>query len=161
MQFVGVPLHAIHLDSELVKGCVVVGVSPQFPIDGVSVILGNDLAGGQVLLNPEVTAVPLSECPDDLEQKFPEVFSVCAVTRTMSQRQKRGLPDEEGEVELADSFIADSGCLLSPPVVSPPTPSPVITPAALAVVSSPLRNLAQKGACHGSSLLLNKSMICH
>lgn len=27
------------------------------PIEGVSFILGNDLAGGKVLVNPEVTAV--------------------------------------------------------------------------------------------------------
>ena len=56
MQFVGIPLHTIHLDSELVTGPVIVGVSDEFPVGGVSFILGNDLAGGKVLLNPEVTA---------------------------------------------------------------------------------------------------------
>lgn len=35
MQFVGVPLHAIHLDCDLIKGCAVVGVRPQFPIERV------------------------------------------------------------------------------------------------------------------------------
>jgi len=77
MHFVGVPLHAIHLDSDLVKGRVVVGVRSQFPIEGVSFILGNDLAGGKVLVNPEVC-------------------SVCAVTRAMSERQKQELSDGEG-----------------------------------------------------------------
>lgn len=120
----GVPLHPVHLDSELVKGHVVVGVHRQFPIDGVSFILGNDLAGGKVLLNPKVTAVPLSEHPDDSEQRFPKVFSVCAVTRAMSKGQPLSLPDEGCGVELADSFMVDSGCLVSPPVVSPPAPSP-------------------------------------
>ena len=136
MQFVGVPLHAIHLDTELVNGRVVVGVRPQFPIEGVSFILGNDLAGGKVLLNPEVTAVPLSEHPDDLEQRFPEVFSVCAVTRAMSTRQKQGLPDDGGEVELADSFLADSDILASLSAVSSPAPSlSVLTPVASAFSS--------------------------
>ena len=49
MWFVGMPQHGIHLDSDLVNGRVVVGVSPQFPIEGVSFILGNSLAGGKVL----------------------------------------------------------------------------------------------------------------
>ena len=34
MQFVGVPLHTIYLDSELVTGLVVVGVSDEFPVGG-------------------------------------------------------------------------------------------------------------------------------
>ncbi len=75
MKFVGVPLHSIHLDCELVKGCVVVGVRPQLPLDGVSLLLGNDVAGGKVLLNPEETVVPLPGQSDDLEQRYPEVFS--------------------------------------------------------------------------------------
>ena len=52
------------------------GVSHQFPIDGVVFILGNDLAEGKVLVNPEVTAVPSLGRFDYLEQKYPEVFSV-------------------------------------------------------------------------------------
>lgn len=44
----------------------------------MSFILGNELAGGKVLINPEVTAVPFSECPDELERKYPEVCSICA-----------------------------------------------------------------------------------
>lgn len=133
MQFMGVSLHAIHSDSELVKGHVVVGVHRQFPIDGVSFILGNDLAGGKVLLNPQVTAVHLSEHPDDSEQRFPKVFSVCAVTRAMSKGQKLSLPDGGGGVELA--FMADSGCLVSPPVVSPPAQSPSVDNPAVSTVS--------------------------
>lgn len=79
MQWVGVPLHFIHLDCDLVKGCVVVGVSPQVPIEGVAFILGNDQAVGKVLLNPEVTVIPLPK-QSELEQEYPGVFSVCAVT---------------------------------------------------------------------------------
>lgn len=46
-------------------------VSPQFPISGVPFILGNNLAGGKVLINSEVAAVPLSGHSDDLDQRFP------------------------------------------------------------------------------------------
>lgn len=141
MQFVGVPLHVIYLDTELVQGRVVVGVSPQFPIEGVSFILGNDLAGGKVLLNPEVTAVPLSEHPDDLERRYPEVFSVCAMTRAMLKRQ--GSPDEVSGVELADTFMAAPDSQVSLPAELPsefPSPSQLYpsggTPTAPAVVPS-------------------------
>lgn len=89
MQWVGVPLHAVHLDCDLVKGCVVVGVSPQFPIDGVGFILGNDLAGGKVLLNPEVTAVPLPEQSSDLQREYPGVcvLHVCCDTCNGRERE--------------------------------------------------------------------------
>lgn len=61
MQWVGVPLHFIHFDCDLAKCCVAVGVSPKVPVEGIAFILGNDLAGGKVLLNPEVTVIPLPE----------------------------------------------------------------------------------------------------
>lgn len=64
-------LHTVYLDSELVKGPVVVGVKDEFPVEGMSLIFGNDLAGGKVLLNPDVIAVPLSQHSDKLEQKYP------------------------------------------------------------------------------------------
>lgn len=51
MRYVGVPLRTAYLDSELVKGPVVVGVKDKFPVEGVSFIFGNDLAGGKVFLN--------------------------------------------------------------------------------------------------------------
>ena len=43
-----VPLHKVHLKCGLVTGAVVVGVRPSLPVQGVSLILGNNLAGGQV-----------------------------------------------------------------------------------------------------------------
>lgn len=46
MGYVEVPLHKVHLTSDLVIGEVVVGVRPSLPVPGVEVILGNDLAGG-------------------------------------------------------------------------------------------------------------------
>ena len=46
---VSVPLHSIHLKSDLVSGEVVVGLRPTLPIEGVSLILGNDLAGEKVI----------------------------------------------------------------------------------------------------------------
>lgn len=75
--FVNFPLHNILLKSDLVSGNVAVGVCPHFPIKGVSFILGNALACGRVLVTPEVVLMPLlSDVPDVLSQKHPEVFPV-------------------------------------------------------------------------------------
>ena len=46
---VNVPIHKVNLVSDLVTGSVVVGTRPTLPIEGVSLLLGNDLAGGKVV----------------------------------------------------------------------------------------------------------------
>lgn len=90
MHFMGVSLHVIHLDFDLVKRHVAVGVRQQFQMEGVSFLLGNDFTGGKVLPNSEIIAVPLSEHPDELEQKYPGVFKVCTVSCVMSKEAKAG-----------------------------------------------------------------------
>ena len=56
---VSVPLHTIYLKSDLVSGAVVVGLCPTLPIEGVALILGNDLAGKRVI--PELQVVTEQE----------------------------------------------------------------------------------------------------
>uniref|UniRef100_UPI00358E1415 uncharacterized protein isoform X3 n=1 Tax=Myxine glutinosa TaxID=7769 RepID=UPI00358E1415 len=51
---VSAPLHVIHLESDLVSGPVTVGLQATLPVEGVSVVIGNDLAGGQIYGNPRV-----------------------------------------------------------------------------------------------------------
>ena len=79
-----VPLHTVSLKSELVSCRVIVGLRPCFPVAGVSVILGNDLAGGRVFITPEVTAILVVQRPDRLAMQHPMVFTACAVTRAMA-----------------------------------------------------------------------------
>jgi len=55
---VSVPLHRVHLKCNLVEGRVTVGIRHSLPVRSVSLILGNDLAGQQVM----VTAPFLSLC---------------------------------------------------------------------------------------------------
>ena len=43
--FERVPLHNIYLESNLFTGNVVVGIRDSFPIDGIHLLLGNDIAG--------------------------------------------------------------------------------------------------------------------
>lgn len=48
LQVLSVPLHDVVLESDLVTGQVTVGVRPSLPVEGISVILGNNLPGGRV-----------------------------------------------------------------------------------------------------------------
>ena len=84
MEIFSVPLHKINLKSELVSGPVVVGVRPELPVKGVSMLLGNDLAGGKVLPDPIVTQKPCTLV--DNNESDSELFPACAVTRSMTRK---------------------------------------------------------------------------
>lgn len=47
-----VPLHSIWLTSEQVSGPVKIGVCSELPVEGISVILGNNLADSKVFSSP-------------------------------------------------------------------------------------------------------------
>ena len=57
--FVNVPLHNIYLSSDLVKGPVAVGIRQTLSFKGVHLLLGNDLAGDKVVVNPLVVVALL------------------------------------------------------------------------------------------------------
>lgn len=106
-QDVNVLLCRVVVHSELCSGDVVVGLRPCFPIAGVSMFMGNDLAGGRVLVTPEVTPVPvLCSQPDELARKFPDVFTSCAVTRAAYKHKQE--EEKEDNIDLSNSFLVDS-----------------------------------------------------
>ena len=76
----------VHLDCELVKATADVGVVESLPIPGIDLLLGNDIAGAKAFPHPSVSSEPVS-VPEtvSLEQQHPEVFNVCAVTRSMAK----------------------------------------------------------------------------
>ncbi|KAJ8035392.1 hypothetical protein HOLleu_22614 [Holothuria leucospilota] len=85
--FISDPLHKINLKSDLVSGSVIVGVRPTLPVKGVSLLLGNDLAGGKVVANAILTDKPCDyNNTEQLEKEFTNLFPACAVTRAMSQK---------------------------------------------------------------------------
>ncbi|KAL2076972.1 hypothetical protein ACEWY4_027431 [Coilia grayii] len=88
MGFVNVPLHTISLFSDLVAGDVTVGVRPSLPVENISMLLGNDIAGGRVLPGPIVCDVSPASCSDDLAAQFPGVFSANVVTRAMARKER-------------------------------------------------------------------------
>ena len=46
-------LHRARLDSGLVTGSVIAGLAATLPVTGVQLLLGNDLAGDQVVTDPD------------------------------------------------------------------------------------------------------------
>ena len=79
-----VPLHRIYLSSNLVTGYVIVGVKPELPFKGISILLGNDLAKGRILPDPIVTVNPDPTMKEENEDLYPN----CAITRGMLAREK-------------------------------------------------------------------------
>ncbi|KAL2078791.1 hypothetical protein ACEWY4_026476 [Coilia grayii] len=116
MGSVSVPLHRIELSSDLVTGSVAVGVRSSLPIPGVTFILGNDIAFGNVWAKENSNVLPQVSAPDssvhECVQKYPDVFPACAVTRAMARRSatdKHSLSHTvvDAPVDLSDSFLVN------------------------------------------------------
>ena len=104
--YVNAPLHEVDLKSDLVSGKVKVGVRPSLPVKGVSIILGNDLAGERVVPSPVVSERPCeSDETNRLVEEFPHVFPACAVTRSMAKNAESAKKTNELDVDLGDSFF--------------------------------------------------------
>ena len=52
-----VPLHEVNIKSSLIN-VIHVGMKPSLPVEGISLILGNDLAGEKVMVDPRVVDKP-------------------------------------------------------------------------------------------------------
>ena len=105
--FVNVPLHNIYLSSDLVTGLVAVGIRPSLPFKGVHLLLGNDLAGDKVVVDPLLTSTPcVDQPPESIEQEIPDLYPSCAVTRAMAKKAKlnHGMQD----IDLTDTLIGQS-----------------------------------------------------
>lgn len=53
------PVHNVYLVSELVTGCYPIAISSGLPICGIDLLLGNDIAWGEVTHSLEVLDSPL------------------------------------------------------------------------------------------------------
>ena len=105
--FVNVPLHNIYLSSDLINGQVAVGIRQTLPFKGVHLLLGNDLAGDKVVINPLVTDTPcIDQSPDPIEQELPDLYPSCSVTRAMAKKVM--LTENQSDVDLTDSYIGQS-----------------------------------------------------
>ena len=103
MDIISVPLHRINLKSDLISGTVIVGVRPELPVKGVSMLLGNNLAGGKVLPQPIVTRDPRTEADNDDDESC-VVFPACAVTRSMTRKAMLEANSEDEENDLVPNL---------------------------------------------------------
>ena len=89
--------------SDLVSGDVYIGVESQLPINIIDMLLGNDLAGAKVIVDPHMPVEPMDSY-DNLEYMFPSAFPSCVVTRSMT---------EKDDIDLNSTFLANDEILTS------------------------------------------------
>ena len=98
-----VPLHEVNIKSSLINGNIVIGMRPSLPVEGISLILGNDLAGEKVMVDPRVVEKPRDdENTERLAEKFPGIFPASVVTRSM--KAKKEAIKEQGKEEIGDQL---------------------------------------------------------
>ena len=78
LEVVSVSLHVVYLYTQLVCGPVMVGIRPSISVPGISVLLGNDLAGDKVMVNPCLSGNPqVGSVEEEIEHQVPSVFPAC------------------------------------------------------------------------------------
>ena len=85
---------------------VVVDLRPSLPVPGVSLILGNDIAGGKVEANPCVSDTPSRDVSDPVGA-VTELFPSCAVTHAMA-KANAGKDDEPGDDMLTSTKFTEN-----------------------------------------------------
>ena len=99
-------MHTINLNSDLVSREVVVGLCPMLPMEGVSLILGNDLAGERVI--PDLQVVTEQEVMKKVDgdvEATSHFFPACAMTMAMAKEMNK-TESEDLLVNLADTFMS-------------------------------------------------------
>ena len=101
-----VPLHEVNIKSSLINGNIVIGMRPSLPVEGISLILGNDLAGEKVMVDPRVVEKPRDdERTEKLAEKFPGIFPASVVTRSMKAKKEAIKEKGKEEIGLSGTFL--------------------------------------------------------
>ena len=104
-----VPLHEVNIKSSLINGNIVIGMRPSLPVEGISLILGNDLAGERVMVDPRVVEKPGdNEKTERLAEKFPGIFPASVVTRSMKAKKEAIKEQGKEEIGLSGTFLENT-----------------------------------------------------
>ena len=104
-----VPLHEVNIKSSLINGNIVIGIRPSLPVEGISLILGNDLAGERVMVDPRVVEKPRNdEKLERLAEKFPGTFPASMVTRSMKAIKEAMKEQGKEEIGLSGTFLENN-----------------------------------------------------
>ena len=99
-------LHEVNIKSSLINGNIVIGMRPSLPVEGISLILGNDLAGEKVMVDPRVVEKPRDdENTERLAEKFPGIFPASVVTRSMKAKKEAIKEQGKEEIGLSGTFL--------------------------------------------------------
>ena len=106
MGILEVPLHEVNIKSSLINGNIVIGMRLSLPVEGISLILGNDLAGEKVMVDPRVVEKPRDdEKTERLAEKFPGIFPASVVTRSMKAKKEAIMEQGKEEIGLSGTFL--------------------------------------------------------
>ena len=101
-----VPLHEVNIKCSLINGNIVIGMRPSLPVEGISLILGNALAGERVMVDPSVVEKPRDdEKTERLAEKFPGIFPASVVTRSMKAKKEAIKEQGKEEIGLSGTFL--------------------------------------------------------
>ena len=101
-----VPLHEVNIKSSLINGNIVIGMRPSLPVEGISLILGNDLAGEKVMVDPRVVEKPKdNEKREKLAEKFSGIFPASVATRSMKAKKEAIKEQGKEEIGLSGTFL--------------------------------------------------------
>ena len=101
-----VPLHEVNIKSSLINGTIVIGMRPSLPVEGISLILGNDLAGEKVMVDPRVVEKPRDDQNTErLAEKFPGIFPASVVTCSMKAKKEAIKEQGKEEIGLSGTFL--------------------------------------------------------
>ena len=64
-----VPLHEVTIKSSLIDSNIVIGMRPSLPVEEKSMILGNDIAGEKVMVDPRVVEKPRDDEKTEVGRK--------------------------------------------------------------------------------------------
>ena len=83
-----VPLHEVNIKSSLINGNTVIGMKPSLAVEGISLILINDLVGEKVMVNPRVFKKPRDDKKNrEVGRKNPRYIS-CLCGNTFDEGKK-------------------------------------------------------------------------
>ena len=109
-EVISIPLHIVNLHTELVSGPVMVGAMTSLPVEGISLILGNDLARNWIICMCSTPRLSTESEESELQQSG--VFPSCAVTRAMAKKNADSTRDNMAElVGQMDNSLTDLSAL--------------------------------------------------
>ena len=100
-----VPLHEVNIKSSLINGNIVICMRPSLPVEGISLILGNDLAGEKVMVDPRVVEKPRDdEKTEKLAEKSPGIFPAFVATCSMKAKKEAIKEQDREEIGISGIF---------------------------------------------------------